>query len=150
MGCENHDDLSMADRFMKQVETESYNEMFLPDLKPSDISILLKYRNNQKVLNKFPANPVSSFICDSVTVGAVALSTIESIRLSELFDAENEFNNFPSNPCLIDTSNQVKYRFAILDTVAILYYNWWINSNLTDIEKININPLFGTTYRWNY
>jgi|WetSurSiteA1Bulk_404760.scaffolds.fasta_scaffold78032_2 hypothetical protein len=147
-GCEESHEYSMAECFMMQVRTETYNEIYLPDIKSSEIPTLLKYRNNHKILNKFPANPISSFICDSVTVGAVALSTIETIRISELYDARNEFTLFPANPCIVDTTNHIKYRFALVDTMAALYYNWWMNSNLPDSEKISINPLNGTSFRW--
>jgi len=146
--CENNDDLSLADRFMKSVEAESYDDMFLPDLRPSDISTLLNYRNNHKILSKFPANPISSYICDSVTVGTVALRTIESIRTSMEIKAHHEFDNFPSNPCLRDTSNKLISKFTVLDTVAILYYNWWVKSDIRDTDKLTIDPLTPTTFRW--
>lgn len=148
-GCEKPQESQKADFFMKQVITESYNNLYLPDLSPSDISALLKYRNNHKILFKFPANPISSFICDSVTAGAIALSTIETIRISELYGARNEFTVFPSNPCIVDTSHYITNRFVLIDSVGSLYYNWWINSDLGEPEKIIINPLYGTSFKWN-
>jgi len=148
-GCEKSHESSKAEYFMMQVLTETYKEIYLPDFKFSDISILLKYRNNHRILNSFPANPISSFICDSVTAGAVALRTIESIRISEFYESRNEFNVFPANPCIVDSTNHIKNRFAMVDTVAILYYNWWMNSGLSESEKVSINPLNGTSFQWN-
>lgn len=131
------------------VISETYDDFFLPDLEPIDISTLLKYRNDKTILEKFPTNPISSMIGDNITVGNIALWTIESIRISELNGDTNQFERYPSlNPMIIDTTNTITDIFILQDNVASIYYNWWNNTELTVSERININPLESTNYRW--
>ena len=96
ISCEKNDIKNNADEYMDKVKSETYSDMFLPDLEPQDISSLLKYRDDKTILEKFPTNPISSLIGDSVTVGIIALWTIESIRISELNGDTSAYKRFPS------------------------------------------------------
>lgn len=138
-----------AEQYMNQIISETYNDMFLPDLEPADISVLLNYRHNKKILKNHPVNPISSMIGDSVTVGIIALWTIESIRFSELNGDSSEYKRFPSlNPSIKDTLHQYLNKFSVQDSAAMIYYNWWNNKKLTQAEKLKTNPLKGTNLVW--
>ena len=149
IACEKNDRHDKATEYMDKIESETYSDMFLPDLEPDDISTLLKYRDEKTLLQVFPVNPISSFICDSVTVGIVALWTIESIRISELNGDTSEFTRFPSlNPALFDTTGISVNIFELQDSASKRYYDWWYQSNLILSEKLMINPLYGSDIIW--
>lgn len=147
--CKKSENQNQADQYMNMVISETYNEVYLPDLEPIDITELLKYRNNKTILKKHPNNPISSLIGDSITVGNIALWTIESIRISELNGDTSKFERYPSlNPIIIDTSKTISDVFELQDKVADIYYDWWNNDDFSVSEKINIDPLKTTNYRW--
>ena len=149
ISCEMINDQNNADEFMSKVISETYNEMFLPDLEPGDISTLLSYRNNKTILKKFPTNPISSMIGDSVTVGNIALWTIESIRISELNGDTSEFQRFPSlNPMIRDTLHRQMDKFSLQDSASKKYFEWWNNGDLKLGDKLQINPFKGTNLVW--
>jgi hypothetical protein len=149
ISCEKTKEQNRADEFMSKVKSETYNDMFLPDFEPDDISTLLSYRDNKTILKKFPTNPISSMIGDSVTIGNIALWTIESIRISELNGDTSEFKRFPSlNPMICDTLHRQTGRFILQDSVSKRYYNWWNNSNLLLNKKLRTNPLKGSNLIW--
>jgi len=148
--CKKNNDHYSVDEFMNKVKSESYNDIFLPDFEPKDISSLLTYRNNKKQLKKYPRNPTSSFICDSVTVGIIALWTIESIRISELNGDTSEFNRFPSrNPMIKDTLKNYLDIFYLQDCASTEYFIWWYNRDLNITDKLKINPLKNSKLVWN-
>lgn len=149
IGCEKNDKQDKAEEYMDKIVSETYSDMFLPDLEPDDISTLLKYRNEKTNLQVFPVNPISSFICDSVTVGIIALWTIESIRISELNGDTSDFMRFPSlNPMLLDTTRITANKSELQDSASERYYNWWYQSNLMLSEKLIMNPLHGSDIVW--
>ncbi len=149
LGCNKSEDDLSAQRFMELVIADAYNKLYLPDLEPSDISDLLKYRNDKTLLSSPPVNPISSFLPDSVTAGIIALWTIESIRITELKGDDSEFERFPSlNPVVRDATGLIKDRFVIQDGVATRYYNWWFQGDLSETEKLKIDPLMGTNFSW--
>ena len=149
LSCEKNDIMNNADEYMDKVISETYSDMFLPDLEPEDISSLLKYRGDKKILKKFPTNPISSLIGDSVTVGNIALWTIESIRISELNGDTSAYKRFPSlNPMILDTNNIYANKFLLQDSVAKRYYDWWSQTELSQVDKLQINPLQGSRFIW--
>lgn len=149
LSCEKNDIKYNADEYMDKVKSETYSDMFLPDLEPQDISSLLKYRDDKTILKKFPTNPISSLIGDSVTVGIIALWTIESIRISELNGDTSAYKRFPSlNPMILDTNSIFTNKFSLQDNVAKRYYNWWSQTDLSQVEKLQINPLQGSRFVW--
>ena len=149
LSCEKNDIKNNADEYMDKVKSETYSDMFLPDLEPQDISSLLKYRDDKTILKKFPTNPISCLIGDSVTVGNIALWTIESIRISELNGDTSVYKRFPSlNPIILDTNSIIANKFSLQDSVARRYYNWWCQTDLSQVEKLQINPLQGSRFVW--
>ena len=149
ISCEKNDIKNNADEYMDKIKSETYSDMFLPDLEPQDISSLLKYRDDKTILKKFPTNPISSLIGDSVTVGIIALWTIESIRISELNGDTSAYKRFPSlNPMILDTNSIFTNKFSLQDNVAKRYNNWWSQTDLSQVEKLQINPLQGSRFVW--
>lgn len=137
-----------GDNFINQLESCTYEERYLPELELNEISSLLKYRNDKTVLCKYPANPISSFYSKEVTLGMLALWTIESIRISELNNTNEAQARFPSlNPILRDRDNLMDNQDELQDLAADIYQTWW-SSNKSEEEKINSNPLLETKIVW--
>lgn len=149
LSCTKSENQNQADQYMNEVISETYNDLYLPDLEPVDITTLLKYRNDKTILKKHPNNPISSVIGDSITVGNIALWTIESIRISELNGDTSKFERYPSlNPIIRDKTTEITNLFELQDRVANIYNNWWGTTDLSVSERILINPLESTNYRW--
>ncbi len=147
--CEQKDEETLAEEYMNQVVGETYEEMYLPDLEPEDISYLLTFRNDKSILKKFPVNPISSFLLDSVTVGIIALWTVESIRISELSGDKSAFERFPSlNPMIKDTTGAITNSFSLQEKAAGLYQQWWGKPGLDSDKKQQINPLEKSGIIW--
>lgn len=137
-----------GDNFINQLENCTYEEWYLPDLALTEISSLLKYRNDKTILCKYPANPISSFYSKDVTLGMLALWTIESIRISELNNTKDPQGRFPSlNPIIVNKENDTKDQKVLQDSAADSYQAWW-SSNKSEEEKININPLLDSNLVW--
>lgn len=137
------------DKYFSQMVDGTYNDPDIPDFEPEHIALLLNYRYDTRMLETFPINPISSWINDSVMVGTIALWTIESIRVSEIAGDSNVYNRYPSlNPCLYDTTDYyAENTLQYLQIAASAYYNWW-NSNLSEAEKLEENPLAETALVW--
>lgn len=134
--------------FITQLIECTYDERYLPDLSPTDISSLLSHRNDKTILCKYPANPISSFYSDEVTAGMFALWTIESIRITELNNTDQPQARFPSlNPILSDDKDQTKDQNDLQDAAAEKYQDWW-SSGMIESEKIKVNPLEETNIVW--
>ncbi|MDF1697729.1 MAG: DUF4943 family protein [Saprospiraceae bacterium] len=118
------------------------------DFSSDHITELLKYRDNELIINNFPRNPVSSLYIYEVTVGMYVLWTIESIRLKEINDLG--LYMYPSlNPRITRTSSgELVDQELILPTVAKAYFDWWYSS-LPLEEKLSTNPLEGLDLSWN-
>ena len=146
--CCDKSDETKADTFISQLENCSYEERYLPELELSEISSLLKYRNNKTILCKYPANPISSFYSKEVTLGMFALWTIESIRITELNNTNEAQARFPSlNPILAYRENDIEDQNKLQDLAADIYQAWW-SSNKNEDEKLNSNPLLDTKIVW--
>jgi hypothetical protein len=62
---------------------------------------------------------------------------------------QNAFSRYPSlNPIVVDTTFVMGNSFAIIDSVADLYYTWWTNTSLTTEERLKKDPLEHSTFRW--
>ena len=49
---------------------------------------------------------------------------------------------------IIDTNSIHANKFSLQDSVAKRYYNWWSQTDLTQVEKLQINPLQGSRFVW--
>ncbi|MBN2487087.1 MAG: DUF4943 family protein [Bacteroidales bacterium] len=148
-GCDEEHNQNEVKEYMGKIKSETYADLFLPDFEPEHISSLLNYRNDKSIIEKYPTNLISSFLCDSVTVGIIALWTIESIRVSELNGDTSKYNRFPSlNPALVDTSRIIQNKIVLQDSASIRYFNWWNKNSQPEERKINTNPLEGSNIAW--
>lgn len=149
LGCDNERENSGVHEYMFSISHEMYQSFYLPAFGPDAIKELLTYRTNLKIVHHYPANPISSYRGDSITVAHIALWTVESIRTTWLNGDQDAFSRYPSlNPIVVDTTFVIGNSFAIIDSVAELYNAWWTNISLTTEERLKKNPLEDTTFRW--
>lgn len=133
--CDKTNELNDVDDFMKKIISESYDHEFLPAFTPDEISKLLEYCSDNTKLKKFPFNPISSFILEDVTVGMIALWTIESIRVGKIIGNKNQFRNYGTlNPQL--RHPVIENKAKLQDNAADLYKKWWNNNGLSSEEKL--------------
>ncbi len=102
-------DSPVAENYVALLKSNSYDSGNLPALSYTDISTLLKYRNETMVITNFPHNPISSLFAPECKLGMYVLWSIESIRAVEI-DSEYLIMRFPSqNPILaLRDANELK------------------------------------------
>ncbi len=151
MGCEKATDNPDVEEYVSQLRSNQYSSYELPDFNPSDISSLLKYRNDTTIITNFPHNGISSLWAPECKLGMYVLWTIESIRAVEI-NSEYLIGRFPSqNPILaIRDAPGLKlvYDYKSQKEAAKAYYNWWYTVNIFR-DKMKIDPLKDTDYRWH-
>lgn len=150
-GCEKQIDNPDVESFIDQLKTNSYSSWELPSFSPADIPALLKYRNETKIITNFPNNWISSLRFPECKLGMFVLWTIESIRAVEI-NSEYLVGRFPSqNPILaLRDSEELKlvYDEKAHIEAAEAYNSWW-NSFHIFRDKIKIDPLAKTDYKWH-
>jgi hypothetical protein len=151
IGCEKQGSNPEVQTYINQLKSNSYNASELPAFKPSDIPALLEYRNSTMVITNFPHNGISSLWGPDCKLGMYVLWTIESIRAVEI-NSKYLIGRFPSqNPILaLRASQELKlvYDTKSQNEAAEAYYDWWYSSYVL-IDKMNIDPLKDTDYRWH-
>jgi hypothetical protein len=151
VGCEQEDINPGVETYINQLKSNSYASSELPEFTSSDIPALLKYRNETMVISNFPHNGISSLWAPDCKLGMYVLWTIESIRAVEI-KSEYLIGRFPSqNPILaLRASAELKLVYdnkSHLDA-AQAYYDWWHSGNIVK-DKMKIDPLKDTDYRWH-
>jgi hypothetical protein len=151
IGCEKQVDNPDVETYINQLKTNSYEAFELPAFKPSDITALLNYRNETMVISDFPHNGISSLWAPECKLGMYVLWTIESIRAVEI-ESIYLIGRFPSqNPILALRASQelnLVYDTKSHEEAAKAYYDWWYSSYILN-DKMNIDPLKDTDYRWH-
>lgn len=149
-GCEKQKNTAV-DKYIEQLVSGQYEGSELPAFTEADIPALLEYRNETTLVTKFPHNPISSLIGPECKLGMLVLWTIESIRACEI-KSEHLIGRFPSqNPILaIRESTELQLVFDDQSHIkaAQAYFDWWYSDNLSE-EKMKIDPLENTSYRWH-
>jgi hypothetical protein len=151
IGCEKQGSNPEVQTYINQLKSNSYKASELPAFKPSDIPALLEYRNSTMVITNFPHNGISSLWGPDCKLGMYVLWTIESIRAVEI-NSKYLIGRFPSqNPILALRASQeleLVYDTKSQNEAAKAYYDWWYSSYVL-IDKMNIDPLKDTDYRWH-
>jgi hypothetical protein len=49
---------------------------------------------------------------------------------------------------ILDTYNIYANKFLLQDSVAKRYYDWWSQTDLSQVDKLQINPLQGSRFMW--
>jgi hypothetical protein len=151
ISCEKQVDNPDVETYINQLKTNSYEAFELPAFKPSDIPALLNYRNETMVISDFPHNGISSLWAPECKLGMYVLWTIESIRAVEI-ESIYLIGRFPSqNPILALRASQelnLVYDTKSHEEAAKAYYDWWYSSYILN-DKMNIDPLKDTDYRWH-
>jgi hypothetical protein len=151
LGCEKQTDNPEVETYINQLISGNYESMELPDFNTSDISALLNYRNETTIITDFPHNPISSFWQQECKLGMIVLWTIESIRAVEI-DSEYLIGRFPSQNPVLALRDAPELHMVFDDkshTDAANAYNDWWNSFHLFRDKIKIDPLKDTKYRWH-
>lgn len=150
-GCEKHTDNPEVDMYIDQLISGKYESYELPDFSTSDISALLKYRNETTIITDFPHNPISSFWQSECKLGMIVLWTIESIRAVEI-DSEYLIGRFPSQNPVLALRDAPELHMVFDDKshkeAARAYNDWW-NAFHPFKGDISIDPLRKTKYRWH-
>lgn len=151
LGCAKQTDNPDVDTYIDQLISGTYKSFDLPEFTTADISALLEYRNETIIITNFPHNPISSFWQPECKLGIIVLWTIESIRAVET-KSKYLIGRFPSqNPVLaLRDSSELEMVFDNQShkKAARAYYNWWNSSHIVK-DKIFIDPLRKTDYRWH-
>lgn len=151
IGCEKDENNSAVEKYITQLKSNSYEDYELPAFSPADIPALLNYRNSPMVITNFPHNGISSLWVSECKLGMYVLWTIESIRAVEI-KSKYLIGRFPSqNPILaLKASSELDlvYDNRSLEEAAKAYYEWWYSSYILN-DKMNIDPLKNTDYRWH-
>jgi hypothetical protein len=151
IGCEKQGSNPGVEKYIRQLRSNSYTDSELPAFKPSDIPALLEYRSSTIVITNFPHNGISSLWGPECKLGVFVLWTIESIRAVEI-NSKYLFGRFPSqNPILALRASQalnLVYDAKSQNEAAKAYYEWWY-SGYTLSDKMKIDPLKDTDYRWH-
>jgi len=149
--CEKQGDNTQVETYIRQLKSGSYKDYDLPAFTSADIPALLNYRNETTVISNFPINGISSLWLRECKLGMYVLWTIESVRAVET-ESRYLIGRFPSqNPILaLRTSDELKlvHDDESQAIAAKAYYNWWHSVHIFK-DKMNIDPLKDTDYRWH-
>lgn len=150
-GCEKLTENSEVETYIDHLSSGDYESYELPDFSTSDISELLKYRNETTIITNFPRNPISSFWQQECKLGMIVLWTIESIIAVEI-ESAYLIGRFPSQNPVLALRDAPELHMVFDDQshkVAAKAYNDWWNSFQPFKDKIKIDPLRKTDYRWH-
>lgn len=149
IGCEKQNSQEVED-YVALLKSGQYDSFNLPEFKSSDIPTLLKFVNDTTSITKFPRNGISSYMQLECNLGMIVLWTIESIRAFEI-ESDRLIGRFPSqNPILAlrDTPSEWVFDTASQLVAAKAYNDWW-HSNHIFKDKMKIDPLKDTPYKWH-
>jgi hypothetical protein len=150
-GCERQTDNPDVDAYIDQLISGTYESFDLPDFSTTDISALLEYRNETTIITDFPHNPISSFWQQECKLGMLVLWTVESIRAVEI-NSQYLIGNFPSQNPVLALRDAPELQMVFDDQshkeAARAYDDWWNSIHLFR-DKIKIDPLVDTKYRWH-
>jgi len=152
IGCETAEEFSPdVELYIKLLKTNQYKETELPALEPADIPTLLAYSNDTLIITDFPHNGISSLWAPECKLGMFVLWTIESIRAVSI-NSEHLIGRFPSqNPILaLRNASELELVFSEKSHLeaAMAYHYWWYSRTLFK-NKMEIDPLENTDYRWH-
>jgi hypothetical protein len=151
IGCEKQIENPEVESYIDHLRSNSYNLQELPAFSASDIPALLKYRNETEIITDFPHNGISSLWAPECKLGMYVLWTIESIRAVEI-ESEYLIGRFPSqNPILALRESEelsLVYDDKSHSEAAKAYNDWWSALRIFR-DKMKIDPLKGTDYKWH-
>jgi len=159
IGCNKKDNEEITnldvEKYIELLKSDQFVSSKIPAFTSNDIPALLKYRNNNQIVTKFPANYLSSYAMPEpkYKLGVLVLWTVESIRISSI---ENSINGkFPSqNPFIAIRNNPsewvLDYNSQAYSIISQAYFDWWENNIYKGFEQFkSIDPLINTNYSWH-
>jgi hypothetical protein len=162
VGCDKKDNEEITnltnlnvEKYIELLKSDQFVSYKIPAFTSNDIPSLLKYRNDNEIVTKFPANSISShaMVDPKYKLGVLVLWTVESIRISSLKNSMN--GNFPSqNPFIALRNNPsewvLDYNNQAYSIISQAYFDWWENNKNKDFEQFkSIDPLINTNYIWH-
>jgi hypothetical protein len=143
-----------VETYIELLKTNQYESSNLPEFSSNEIPALLKYINDNSVVNKFPYHPASSYAPTNpeYRLGVLLLWTIESIRVAEF---NNRNIGFPSQHPFVKTKTEpiewiIDHDNKIYEIIKQSYSNWWNENKHKEFGSFcNIDPLLETEYRWH-
>jgi hypothetical protein len=150
LGCRKLDnDNEAVNGYVSALKEGTFHSYDLPEFSEADIPALLYYRNDTTTINRFPVNPISSFMMTKCSLGMIMLWSVESVRVTGGGNSPL-IGRFPSqNPILASRIEPGKWfsdsgsQFA----AAEAYYKWWTGVSLNN--RMKTDPLEGTKYVWH-
>jgi len=144
-----------VEKYIELLKSDQFVSYKIPAFTSNDIPSLLKYRNDNQIVTKFPANGISSFIMmpPKYKLGVLVLWTVESIRISSIKNSMNGI--FPSqNPFIALRNNPsewvLDYNSQVYEIISQAYFDWWENNKHKGFDQFkNIDPLINTNYIWH-
>lgn len=159
IGCDKKDNEEITnldvENYIELLKSDQFVSSKIPAFSSNDIPSLLKYRNDNQVVTRFPVNPISSYAIfePKYKLGVIVLWTIESIRTASIknpiighFPSQNPFIALRNNPSewVLDYNNQA---YGIISQA---YFDWWENNKNKDFDQFkSIDPLINTNYIWH-
>lgn len=141
-----------VDRYVQLLAAGNYKHGELPDFSSNDISELLSYRNDTRVISGFPVNLISSAYTPEVTLGMYVLWTIESIRARSI-GSKFLVGTFPSQNPILElraTFQVVEQSNDLQQEIADAYFDWWEQNKKKNFREFHeVDPLENTDYKWH-
>lgn len=142
---------TLVEKFIWELKANQYEEFQFPPLSAGHIPELLDSGGETASTKTFPHNPFVCFMIGEETkVGVVVLWTIESLRMSYL-EGKKELIYPSADPLLIRKDmhmpREVSYSRESHFNAYDAYKTWW-ELNLPLAEKMKINPLEESEFKW--
>ncbi len=132
-------DVSMVERFVKEVKAERYERITLPAFNVSHIGELMQYASDKHVVSNYPQPPYSSLYGGPVEVGLVVLYAIEAVRLQV---------DWPSIAVRVFDERDLNIKVP-LSEVLPYYQRWWAENKDKSADELKmIDPLEGSGLTW--
>lgn len=151
LSCKENTDNPEVYEYIDDLISGTYESYSLPEFNTADIPALLEFRNENTIITNYPHNPISSFSQPECKLGMIVLWTVESIRAVEN-KSEYLTGRFPSQNPVLALRDAPELQMVFDDQshkeAARAYYDWW-NSFQPIKDKIRIDPLLKTNYRWH-
>ena len=144
-----------VESYIEVLKANQYDSSKLPEFSSKEIPALLKYINDNSVVNTFPYDMVSSYAPQNpdYRLGILVLWTIEAIRVAAC--NEKHIFGFPSQHPFVQTKSEpvewiINHDDEIYDTIRQSYSKWWSDNEDKNFSNFcNVDPLKNTNYSWH-
>lgn len=133
-------EVDLVEKFVREVKTERYEEIMLPEFDASHIDALMRHASDNQVVTIYPHPAYSSYYGGPVAVGLVMLYAVEAVRLQV---------DWPSMAVRVFDEQDLS-REVPLSEVLPYYQRWWTeNKSKSAAELKEADPLEGSGLTWH-